>query len=538
MKKTGSGLICHEDEHLLVINKPPGMNTHAPAPHAGHGMHEWLRDREPRWASLAIIHRLDKETSGLMVFARTRQANQSLTHQFTERRVRKVYRLLTGGKPAEGEFTVRSALVRAGERYVSRPQHEGGELAETRFRVVGEKEGLTEVEAEPVTGKTHQIRVHAADRGIPIAGDALYGFGQKSDRMVGFLSRSRLCLHAEVLELKHPASGREMTFTAGADFGSDARAALRRGLIDASETTGWREVHGSSDGWDGLYVDRLGEFLLAQSEGELTEEQQRFLAELGGRSVYHKLLTRHVRKTDVKEAAPRLVAGEVPAKFTVQENGLQYELSFAEGYSTGLFLDQRENRRRWLVNYIGAGYPVREGGLQGSEVLNVFAYTCGFSVCAAKAGAKVTSLDLSRKYLEWGRRNFELNGIGAEGHDFIFGDAFEWLRRLAKKGRSFDAVILDPPTFSQSKEHGLFRAEKDYGKLVTTALPLLKPGGVMFASTNARTWRPEDFLRSVRGAIESRGRRIVQEHYVPQPPDFPISRGEPAYLKTVWLRVL
>ena len=169
--------------------------------------------------------------------------------------------------------------------------------------------------------------------------------------------------------------------------------------------------------------------------------------------------------------------------------------------------------------------------------MNCFAYTCGFSVAAAKAGARTTSLDLSKKYLEWGKRNFTLNGLDPAAHDFIYGDAFDWLRRLAKKGRAFDAVVLDPPTFSQSKEYGVFRAEKDYGKLVTAALPVLKPGGVLLASTNAADWPPENFLTEVEAAVHGAKRKILQRHYVPQPPDFPISRDEPAYLKTVWMRI-
>ena len=84
-------------------------------------------------------------------------------------------------------------------------------------------------------------------------------------------------------------------------------------------------------------------------------------------------------------------------------------------------------------------------------MLNVFAYTCAFSLCAAAAGARATSLDLSRRYLDWGRANFEANGIDPAPHDWIFGDAFDWLRRLAKKGRAFDVVVLDPPTFSTAK---------------------------------------------------------------------------------------
>jgi len=122
-------------------------------------------------------------------------------------------------------------------------------------------------------------------------------------------------------------------------------------------------------------------------------------------------------------------------------------------------------------------------------------------------------------------------------HDFIHGDAFDWMRRLQKKGRAYDLVILDPPTFSQSKQRGIFRAEKDYANLVDVALPLLKPGGILFTCTNAANWAPEEFLAVLRGAIAGARRRALREQYIPQPPDFPISREEPGYLKTVWMKV-
>src|SRR5213594_3472825 len=80
--------LLFEDDHLLVVNKPAGLNTHAPGPFAGEGLYDWLRHREPRWATLAIIHRLDKETSGLMVFGKTPLANRLLTEQFAKHSVR------------------------------------------------------------------------------------------------------------------------------------------------------------------------------------------------------------------------------------------------------------------------------------------------------------------------------------------------------------------------------------------------------------------------------------------------------------------
>ena len=223
----------------------------------------------------------------------------------------------------------------------------------------------------------------------------------------------------------------------------------------------------------------------------------------------------------------------------------------------GLFLDQRDNRRRLLTGHVAAGFPLfpHQESRQSFEtdpakqedfkdrqaafptMLNTFAYTCAFSVCAAKGGARTTSLDLSKKYLDWGKRNFTQNGLQPGAQDFIFGEVFDWLKRLRKKGRCFDMIVLDPPTFSQSKQHGLFRAEKDYGKLVTATLPLLKCGGVLFASTNAAEWPAEDFLETVRHSIQEAGRKAERHHYVPQPPDFPVSRSEPAYLKTAWFRI-
>ena len=524
--------LIFEDEHLLVVNKPAGLNTHSPAPFAGEGIYEWLRNREPRWASLAIIHRLDKETSGIMVFGKTAVANRSLTDQFAARGVRKIYRLLTGHAPSKKEFTADSTISRAGDKYISDPSGKNGERAVTEFTTLERDDaGRFLVEARPLTGRTHQIRTQAATAGFPIIGDILYGGARAS----------RVCLHARQLTLQHPVTHEEMNFTAPEDFAADPALALRAVLVDRGETNALRLIHGAADGWPGWHVERRGDFLLSEAESPLSAAQEKELRHLmpinSARGVYHKILPREMRRTAPADAAPKLALGEAaPEHFIARENGLSFELSFAEGGSTGLFLDQRDNRRRILTNHVARNFPLFPDGARPAEVLNIFAYTCAFSVCAAKAGACATSLDLSKKYLDWGRRNFDLNRLDPTQHDFIYGDAFDWLRRLGKKGRAFDLVILDPPTFSQSKQHGAFRAEKDFGRLVTAALPVLKPGGVLFASTNAMRLTPEDFLKTVGAAIESAGRAILQEHYVPQPPDFPIHRLEPAHLKTVWLR--
>jgi 23S rRNA (cytosine1962-C5)-methyltransferase len=321
---------------------------------------------------------------------------------------------------------------------------------------------------------------------------------------------------------------------------------LRLALIEAEAADTYRIIHGASDGYPGWYVDRFGEFLLCQGErppeSRQREELERLLKLCSARGAYYRALTRQARRTSVAQASPRHVLGEAaPEPLVIKENGLQFEAGFREGYSVGLFLDQRDNRRRLLTGHVAAGFPLflasADTGNSSRRVLNCFAYTCGFSVCAAKAGAATTSLDLSKKYLEWGRRNFARNQIDPTGHDFIFGDVFDWLRRLRRKGRRFDVVLLDPPTFSQSKERGFFQAEKDYAELVMCAAPLVAEAGVLFASTNAAEWRADDFVGEVTAAVRGANRKILQQHYVPQPADFPISREEPAYLKTLWLRI-
>ena len=524
--------VIFEDEHLLVVAKPAGWNTHAPSPYAGEGIFDWLRARDPRWASLAIIHRLDKETSGILVFGKTPLANKSLTEQFTQRRVQKKYLLLTDRVVPAKEFTVKTALLRLGEKYGSRP---GGEIAETKFTPVADaKFTVSEfkmVQAEPLTGRTHQIRVHAAENGFPILGDTLYSG----------TSSARVFLHAGEIEFVHPATGQLVKFSVATEFDCEPRLALRQAVIEPQETNAFRVIHGASDGWPGWFVEKLGDYLLSQAEGELNPAQSKELTKLAtvlkSRGAYHKILSRHVRQSKVADASPQLVFGEAaPERFEIFENGLRYELSFREGYSVGLFLDQRDNRRRLLTSHIAADFPQLPAS--NFELLNCFAYTCGFSVAAAKAGARTTSLDLSKKYLEWGKRNFALNGLDPAAHDFIYGDAFDWLRRLAKKGRAFDAIVLDPPTFSQSKENGVFRVEKNFGDLVSAALAVLKPGGVLLASTNAAEWPPENFLGAVTAAFHAAKRKILKQHYVPQPPDFPVSRAEPAYLKTVWVKAV
>ena len=162
--------------------------------------------------------------------------------------------------------------------------------------------------------------------------------------------------------------------------------------------------------------------------------------------------------------------------------------------------------------------------------MNLFAYTCGFSVVAAAAGAETVSVDLSRNYLDWGKRNFEWNGIDPVGHGFIRDDAFLVLKRFKKRGRFFSGVVLDPPTFSRNDKGKVFRVESDYRALVAAAAGVVAPGGWMLCSSNTRKVGEYPFRKMVEDGLKAarvRGEVSVGE----MPPDF---TGE-KYLKSVWI---
>lgn len=219
-----------------------------------------------------------------------------------------------------------------------------------------------------------------------------------------------------------------------------------------------------------------------------------------------------------KENAPRLVSQPAPPDSlgVAQENGLRYGIDFLGGYSCGLFLDQRENRMF-----------LRE--LKPKRVLNTFAYTCAFSVAAAAAGAETVSVDLAKGSLERGRANFALNDLSTDGHRFLADDALDVLARLARRGEKFDALILDPPTFSRSKTGKVFRVEKDFGALLERALEVAAPGASLLLSTNCSTLRREHLCEMARRTV--RGSLAFQD--APPPPDIPPGHGA----TTVWARL-
>jgi 23S rRNA G2069 N7-methylase RlmK/C1962 C5-methylase RlmI len=162
--------------------------------------------------------------------------------------------------------------------------------------------------------------------------------------------------------------------------------------------------------------------------------------------------------------------------FSVLEYGLKFKVNLLDYLDTGLFLDHRETRQRVAALS------------KGKRVLNLFAYTCSFSVFAAAAGAFSTkSVDMSNIYTAWGRDNFILNSLTLENNEIIRADCLKFIKEEARSLRKYDLIILDPPTLSRSKKMDqLFDIQVDYLWVLSTTLKLLAPGGHLFFSTNSR----------------------------------------------------
>lgn len=186
-----------------------------------------------------------------------------------------------------------------------------------------------------------------------------------------------------------------------------------------------------------------------------------------------RVFGRFLPKQNAERFPPQLLSGDAraPLQGTVLERGVCYGIDFGAGYSVGLFLDQRENRQ-----VLRRMAPPR--------ILNCFAYTCSFSVVAGLAGAETWNIDLSKKSLNRGRENFALNQLAPDRHRFIADDVLSVLPRLARKGELFDAIILDPPTFSRSRTGKSWQVEHDFEKLLLAALEVAERDARILLATN------------------------------------------------------
>jgi len=313
-----------------------------------------------------------------------------------------------------------------------------------------------------------------------------------------------------------------------------ARSIRRRdGQFDAL-TNGYRWINGESDGWPGLVLDRYAETLVLKIYTAAwlprLEEITSLIRDALKPQRLVLRLSRNIQETarkDFQVEDGQILAGEkLPGAVVFFETGLRFEADVVRGQKTGFFLDQRENRRRI------------EARARGRDVLNAFSFSGGFSLYAARGGAKsVTDLDISAHALEGAKRNFALNrsdaNVAACRHETIQTDAFAWLEQNITP--KFDLVILDPPSLAR-RETERSGAVQAYGKLAAAGIRALRRDGVLAAASCSAHVSDAEFFGAVRQAARHSGRSFAELETTTHPPDHPANFPEAHYLKCIYLK--
>jgi len=531
--------IVHHDEHFVVVDKPAGMLS-IEREVGGEGS---LVTRLSRHLGLdrplAVHSRLDQETSGLIAFALSERAQRAMAEATDRHALDKTY--VAAVTPAAGARAPSGRMEdtlaeRDGLVQVVRSREGKVAVAQARTLRTIDRRSLIEVKLE--TGRTHQIRVQLAHRGAPIAGDLLYG-GASAPRMM---------LASLAITLPHPERG-PLTITRAApplftqwiedtitiedawrealpiavERRADLLAAARRD--PAAATTAFRLFSESGDGVAGLAVDVYGDHLVVHLHDCALDETTILdgLGRLGFEGIYLKRRPKKAQdlsQKDLEAHAPSApVRGEpAPEDLLVREHGVPFHVRLGDGMSTGLFLDQRENRRR--VRALA----------QGKSVLNLFAYTCAFSVAAAVGGARSTlSVDASQRALDRGRAH-EALAADPSAHRFVAGDVFDVLVHLAKRGERFDLVCVDPPTFSTTKR-SRWTSGKDWQGLFAKVLAVVSERGSVIATSNDRRMTQVTFRAHARAGAELAKVQLTRVVDLAPPLDFRAGPGESPLLK-------
>ncbi|GGY07471.1 class I SAM-dependent methyltransferase [Paludibacterium paludis] len=243
--------------------------------------------------------------------------------------------------------------------------------------------------------------------------------------------------------------------------------------------TGWDMDDEAHAQWLAAIVEAIGQVTGVPTERIVTKTRRR----QKGENQYEKL-------------------GASGEDFVIGEYGLRFIVNLRDYLDTGLFLDHRNTRKR-----------VRDEAA-GKRFLNLFAYTGSFTVYAAAGGAPSSeTVDLSNTYQGWARRNFELNGLDPARHTLVRADVFQYLADAIATGKRFDMIVMDPPTFSNSKKMlDTLDVQRDHSVLITQAMKVLAPGGVLYFSNNLRSFELDPSL-PILYRVEELSRQSVPEDF-------------------------
>ena len=307
----------------------------------------------------------------------------------------------------------------------------------------------------------------------------------------------------------------------------------RKGIPGLDGTDVYRAVYAEADCLPGLIVDRYGDFLVLQAltagiERVKDTVRDALLEAAAPKGIFERS-DPEPRKLEGLGPSAGVIAGAAPPeRVEVVEKGRRFLVDIAGGQKTGFYIDQRDNRAR-VAEY------ARE-----KDILDLFAYTGGFSVCSLLAGAsRATLVESSYPALETAEKNLAANGIDESMAELVQGNAFEVARSFRDSGKTFDLVIADPPKFAQSRGQ-LAGAERAYKDVNLLAMKLLAPGGILATFSCSGAVEIEHFSRVVAWAAADANRHVQILGRLSQGPDHPVVPAFPEseYLKGLLCRVL
>ena len=318
----------------------------------------------------------------------------------------------------------------------------------------------------------------------------------------------------------------------GAFFSERIKRAMdqRRSLLDTDATDAMRLVNGESDGLPGVVADRYADAIVLQLTSAGADRWRQEIAdaliEAGGAKRIWERSDSELRTLEGLSAISGPLRGHLePARITVTENGLMFQVDLERGHKTGFYLDQRDNRQR--VRMLA----------RGRDVLDGFCYSGGFALNALAGGAKsVTAVDSSADALALARSNAELNKLAPA--EWLEGDVFQLLRRFRDQGRNFDLVVLDPPKFAPTAAHA-GKAARAYKDINLLAFKLLRPAGLLVTFSCSGGVSADLFQKIVAGSALDAGVQAQIIERLGPGADHPVALNFPEgdYLKGLVCRV-
>ncbi len=477
---------------IICVSKAIGMRTHKVSEDQL-GLVEVLSsyiDQE-----LKVVHRLDKETSGLILFARNPTTAARIAHEFENNRVEKKYLFLSAKKNQNDFFCMESHIEKNEHQFINNPNKENN--SKTKFVYLEKVNNYYLYQAEPISGKSHQIRLHAELAGIPILGDLEHN-GNSWFRLALHSSEISFYLENEHYQFKIP--------TPHSFYSNESELILLfenawqslNSIYQIENDSCYRLIHTSRFK---LQADIYGSVLWVYwyENQPITDSQFSDLLDFA-KSIHRHLIVRHMinRGHGVGLVEQQMIQASdgTPQNWIATENGIQYQLKQNSGFSPGLFLDQCDNRF-WVYQ-----------NSKNKTVLNLFSYTSGFSVAATAGEAEqVTSVDASTSFLEWSKENYKINGLNPELAEFFNQDSLLFLNGAKKRNRKWDLIICDPPSFGRTKTT-TWKIEKDLPELALLLSECLSVKGQILFTCNYEKWNVSELEQNFFKKVDRRKYKI------------------------------